>query len=139
MTNNLELTYILGALSKSFFLMGSQWSKCYQYFPKNKELFVGIISVCVHVPSHVWLSVTAWTVAHQAPLSMGFSRQEYWSGLSFFSPGNLPDPRIKPTSLKSPTGGFRPGGFFPTVPPGNPGITYTLFISLNVDLEPWKC
>ena len=51
MTNNLELTYILRALSKSFSLMGSQWSKRYQYFPKNKELFVGITSVCVHVPS----------------------------------------------------------------------------------------
>ena len=37
-------------------------------------------------------SVTLWTVAHQAPLSMGFSRQEYWSGLSFLSPGDLPNP-----------------------------------------------
>ena len=37
--------------------------------------------------SHVWFFVTLWTVAHQAPLSMGFSRQEYWSGLSLFSPG----------------------------------------------------
>ena len=40
--------------------------------------------------------VTPWTVVHQAPLSMGFSRQEYWSGLPFPSPGNLPDPGIKP-------------------------------------------
>ena len=39
-----------------------------------------------------------WTVAHQAPLSMGFSRQEYWSGLPFPSPGDLPDPGIKPRS-----------------------------------------
>ena len=39
-----------------------------------------------------------WTVAHQAPLSMGFSRQEYWSGLSFPSPGDLPDPGIVPRS-----------------------------------------
>ena len=37
-----------------------------------------------------------WTVAHQAPLSMGFSRQEYWSGLPFFSPRDLPDPGIEP-------------------------------------------
>ena len=43
-------------------------------------------------------SVTPWTVAHQAPLSMGFSRQEYWSGLPFPSPGNLPDPGIEPRS-----------------------------------------
>ena len=46
--------------------------------------------------SHVWLFVTPWTVAHQAPLSMGFSRQEYWSGLPFPSPGYLPNPGIKP-------------------------------------------
>ena len=39
-----------------------------------------------------------WTVAHKAPLSMGFSRQEYWSGLPFPSPGDLPDPGIKPRS-----------------------------------------
>ena len=38
---------------------------------------------------------TPWTVAHQAPLSMGFSRQEYWSGLPFPPPGDLPDPGIK--------------------------------------------
>ena len=42
--------------------------------------------------------VTSWTVAYQAPLSMGFSRQEYWSGLPFPSPGDLPDPRIEPGS-----------------------------------------
>ena len=42
---------------------------------------------------------TPWTVACQAPLSMGFSRQEYWSGLPFPSPGDLPDPGIKPRSL----------------------------------------
>ena len=39
-----------------------------------------------------------WTVAHQAPPSMGFSRQEYWSGLPFPSPGDLPDPGIEPSS-----------------------------------------
>ena len=44
-------------------------------------------------------SATQWTVAHQAPLSMGFSRQGYWSGLPFPSPGDLPDPGIK---LRSP-------------------------------------
>ena len=41
---------------------------------------------------------TPWTVAYQAPLSMGFSRQEYWSGLPFPSPGDLPDPGIEPRS-----------------------------------------
>ena len=48
--------------------------------------------------SHVQLFATWWTVAYQAPLSMGFSRQEYWSGLPFLSPGGLPDPGIKPRS-----------------------------------------
>ena len=49
--------------------------------------------------SHVWLLVTPWTLAHQAPLSMQFSRQEYWSVLSFPTPAYLPDPEIKPVSL----------------------------------------
>ena len=48
------------------------------------------------------LCATPWTVAHQAPLSMGFSRQEYWSGLPLPPPGDLPDPRLKPTSNASP-------------------------------------
>ena len=48
--------------------------------------------------SRVQLFATPWTVAHQAPLSMGFSRQEYWSGLPFPSPGDLPDPGIEPRS-----------------------------------------
>ena len=58
--------------------------------------------------SRVQLFATPWTVACQAPLSMGFSRQEYWSGLSCPTPGDLPDPRIKLASFKSPalTGGF---------------------------------
>ena len=48
-------------------------------------------------------SATPWTVAHQAPLSMEFSRQEYWSGVPFHPPGDLPDPGIEPMSLASPT------------------------------------
>ena len=51
--------------------------------------------------SHVRLSATPWTVVHQTPLSIGFYRQ-YWSGLPFPSPGDLPNPWIKPTSLVSP-------------------------------------
>ena len=61
--------------------------------------------------SCVWFFATLWTVAHQAPLSMGFSRQEYWSGLPFPSAGNLLDPGIKPASLRSPA---LAGGFFTT-------------------------
>ena len=61
--------------------------------------------------SRVQLFVTPWTVAHQAPLSMGFSRQEYWSGLPCPSPGDLPDPGIEPMSLMSPA---LADGFFTT-------------------------
>ena len=52
--------------------------------------------------SHVQLFATLWMVANQAPLSTGFSWQEYWSGLPCSPPGDLPDPGIKPESLKSP-------------------------------------
>ena len=65
--------------------------------------------------SRVQLFATPWSVAHQAPLSMGFPRQEYWSGLSFPPPGDLPDPGIEPTSLVSPV-----GRFFTTAPPVMP-------------------
>ena len=52
--------------------------------------------------SHVQLFVTPWTVAHQAPLSMRFSRQEYWGGLPFPPSGDFPDPGIKPAFPASP-------------------------------------
>ena len=65
------------------------------------------------LPSDVQLFVTLWTVAYQAPLSMGFSKQEDWSGLPFPSPGGLPGPAIKPESLAL------TGGFFTTGPSGN--------------------
>ena len=52
----------------------------------------------VKLLSRVRLFVTIWTVAYQAPPSMGFSRQEYWSGVPFPSPGDLPDPGIEPGS-----------------------------------------
>ena len=74
------------------------------------------------VLSRVWLFATPWTVAHQAPLSLGFSRQEYWSGLQFLSPRDLPDPGIKPMSLASLA---LAGSFFTTEPPGKP-VYYTL-------------
>ena len=58
--------------------------------------------------SCVQLSATLWTVDRQASVSMGFSRQEYWSGLPFPSPGDLPHPGVEPVSLMSPAlaGGF---------------------------------
>ena len=60
--------------------------------------------------SHVQLFVTLGTVTRQAPLSMGFSRQEYWSGLPRPPPGDLPDSRIEPASLLLAS----PDGFFTT-------------------------
>ena len=61
--------------------------------------------------SCVQLSATLWTVVRQALLSMGFSRQEYWSRMPCPPPGDLPDPGIKPASLMSPT---LAGGLFTT-------------------------
>ena len=53
--------------------------------------------MCVYLLlSYIQIFVTSWTVAHQAPLSMGFPRKEYWSGLPFPFPGDLPDPGIEP-------------------------------------------
>ena len=60
------------------------------------------MKVKVKLLSHVRLFATPWTVAYQAPLSMGLSRQEYCSGLPFPSAGDLPDPGMEPEYLKSP-------------------------------------
>ena len=67
--------------------------------------------VCLWVFSYVQLFVALWTVAHQDPLFMEFSRQEYWSGLAFPTPGDLPNPGIEPASLASSASA---GGFFTT-------------------------
>ena len=69
--------------------------------------------VVVESLSHVWLFGIPWTVAYQAPLSMGISRQEYWTDCHFLL-GDLPDLEIKPASLAL------AGGFFTTEPPGKP-------------------
>ena len=59
------------------------------------------VSAGAQLLSHVWLFATPWTVAYQAPLSLEFSSQEYWNGLSLPTLGDLPDPGIKPTSFAS--------------------------------------
>ena len=69
--------------------------------------------------SRVQLFSTLWTVAHQAPLSIGFSRQEHWSGLLLLPPGDLPDPGIQPTSRASPASA---GRLFSLDPPGKAQI-----------------
>ena len=62
--------------------------------------------------NHVWLFVTPWTVSHQAPQAMEFSRPEYWSGLPFPPPGDLPEPRTEPSppTLKADSLPFEPRG-----------------------------
>ena len=75
------------------------------YF-KNKKLALAWSGLLLLLLSHVQLFVTPWTIVHQASLSMGFSRQEYWNGLSCPPPGDLPDPGIEatsPVSLALPT------------------------------------
>ena len=90
------------------------------------------VCVCIHMRAHththiyiyihaqllscVQLFVTPLTVADQAPLSMGFSRQEHWSWLPFPSPGSFPNPEMEPVSPAL------AGGFFTTVPPGKPSV-----------------
>ena len=70
--------------------------------------------LCMHakLPQSCWLCAMLWTVAHQAPLSTRFSRQEYWSGLPFPSPEDLPNPEMEPTSS------VPKAGYLPLVPPG---------------------
>ena len=83
------------------------------------------VKVKVKSLSRVWLSAGLWTVAHQAPLSMGFSRQEYWSGLPFPSPGDLPHPGIEP---RSPT---LQADALTSAPPGKPCIVSSKSLHLS--------
>ena len=87
--------------------------------------------------SHVQLCATLWTVARQAPLSIGFSRQEYWSGLPFPPSQDLPNPGIEPVSLLSPAVA---GGFFTT------NASWEVLMELDIEggvsgfskLRPWN-
>ena len=101
--------------------LNSHFSKDIQMAIKHMKrysaMFISVcVCVCVCVLSHVQLFATPWIVAYQAPLSMGFSRQEYWSGLSFPSPGVLPDPGIEWESLHL----LHWQVVFTTEPPGKP-------------------
>ena len=94
-----------------------------------------IVSLSLHICmlslfSHVQLCAALRTVAHQAPLSMGFSRQEYWSGLPCPPPGDLPNARNEPASLMSPAS---VGGFLPLVPLRKP--PYCIFLYSNSSLH----
>ena len=91
-----------------------KWTLGLDHQPADRQwepnYYVAVI--VLQSPSCVWLFVTPWTVAHQAPLSMRFSRQEYWSGLPFSSPGDLSDQGIEPVPPAL------VGRFFTTKPPG---------------------
>ena len=86
----------------------------------------------IQLLSRVRLFVTRWTVAYQASPSMGFSKQEYWSGLPFPSPGDLPNPGIKP---RSPT---LQADTLPSEPPGKPFCHQGGVISISeiIDIFP---
>ena len=92
-------------------------------------LSISYMKVKRQLLSYVRLFATLWIVAHCAPLSMGFSRKEYWSGLPFSSPGDLPDPRIETACLTSPA---LAGGFFTTEPPGKPCKQIVRYLSLEL-------
>ena len=82
-------------------------------FKKRIEIQIYVDTVCCMLIrfSCGQLFATLWTVSHQAPLSMGFSRQEYWSGLLCSPPADLPNLRIEPASFRSPA---LAGRFFTT-------------------------
>ena len=91
------------------------------------------VCVCVCVCIHPFM--TPWTVVHQDPLSMGFSRQKYWSGLPFHPPGDLPNPGTEPTCLTSPALACR---FFTTEPPGKFYKYIYLYIYMYVEIRTGK-
>ena len=82
--------------------------------------------VCVCMLCHIQLFVTPWTVAQQAPLSIGFTRQEYWSGLPFRSPVYVADLGIEPVSLAL------TGRFFTTEQFGKPRTYISQYICVSV-------
>ena len=93
---------------------------------------MSVVLYCGCVLSHVQLFATPPTVARQAPLSMGFSQQEYWNRLPFLPPGDIPDPGIEPTSCIA-------GRFFTAEPPGKSQVGLagmkTMLISLYISIR----
>ena len=125
--------------------LGCLWPMCvctcvclcgHVYAMRVRMRIHGYVCVCIYTLhatcllsrfSHVRLFATPWTVARQAPLSMGFFRQEYWSGLPCPPPGDLPHPGIEPVSLSPALA----GGFFPT-------CVQLIATSWTVDRQGWE-
>ena len=145
-----ELSYPASFLVSRFSEALYDWLQCKEVIMRNRlqkccsfKLWVQFIhtqhifACMLSRFSRVWLCATLWTVARPAPLSMGFSRQEYWSGSPGPPPGDLPDSGIEPASLLSPA---LAGEFFTTsftweapsthleVPYFAPGFTHSLLI-----------
>ena len=97
---------LLGKLQSTY----TQW---FEYVVLSPSVFAELLGC-------VWLFATSWTVAHQAPLSLGFPRQEYWIELPFPSPGDLPNPGIEPYTISPALA----GRLFTTEPPGKPCQLY---------------
>ena len=84
-----------------------------------KSTYHALVCACVlSCFSQVWLCTILWTIVHQSPLFLGSSRQEYWSGLPCFPPGELPYPGTEPISC----GCCLAGRFFTSEPPGKPTV-----------------
>ena len=93
------------------------WFQATAQSPRVALLCECLVCCCCLVAK---LCLTPWTIAHQAPVSMGFSRQEYWSGLPFPSPGDLPEPGVEPASS------VLVGRFFTVEAPGKPSCLVTV-------------
>ena len=102
--------------------------------------------MCAQMLSSFWLFASSWTIAHQAPLSLGFWQQEYWSGVPLPPPGDLPNPGIQPVSPTYPAlaGRFfttsatweaQPGSYLP-LELGFPGLQNSVWMALDLLPEP---
>ena len=112
-----------------YLIRGNRLVKSFRRTHKNSN------TGCVLSGSAVSNSAIPWTVARQAPLSVGFSRQEYWSGLPFPTPGDRPNRGTESMSLVFP--GLA-GGFFTTEPPGKSNTGYMCIKNMSVGPNLWN-
>ena len=125
----------VSCIASGFF---TSWAKG-QVFGVGLESCVCVcvcVCVCAYSVTQSCLFMTTWTIAHQAPLSMGFPRQEHWSGLPFPPPGDLPSPGIKPESLVSPA---LAGRFFTLCHMGSHGALKYIHLNPGISLKVARC